>query len=93
MLEQAENKLVVIEFYASWCGPCKMVAPFFEKMAEDYINTVVFLKVDVDENEEVSKDFGISCMPLFIFMKNKIKIDEFAGTNLDCLKELIEKYK
>jgi len=54
---------------------------------------VVFLKVDVDECEEVATDYNISCMPTFILLKNSEKVDEFSGANADKLKELIEQNK
>ncbi|XP_021944684.1 thioredoxin-2 [Folsomia candida] len=87
-LKDAGNKLVVVDFYATWCGPCKMVAPKLEEMAALFTD-VIFLKVDVDENEEVASEYGISCMPTFIFIKNGEKVSEFSGANADKIKELI----
>jgi len=92
-LKEAGSKLVVIDFYAVWCGPCKMIAPKLEEFAQQMMADVVFLKVDVDECEEVATDYNISCMPTFILVKNGEKIDEFSGANAEKLKELIEKNK
>ncbi len=50
-LESAGSKLVVVDFFATWCGPCKMIAPLLDKLSEEMAAEVVFLKVDVDENE------------------------------------------
>lgn len=91
-LEEAGTKLVVIDFMATWCGPCKMIAPQIEKMAEEF-QDVVFLKVDVDDNEDIASSFQVTCMPTFILLKNKAKIEEFSGANHEKLKELIIKHK
>jgi len=91
-LQEAGNKLVVVDFFATWCGPCKMIAPKLQKMSEE-MKEVVFLKVDVDENEEIATEYKVSAMPTFVFIKNKSKIDEFAGANEAKLKELISKHK
>ncbi len=72
-LKDAGNKLIVVDFYATWCGPCKMISPKLEEMAQQF-SDVIFLKVDVDENEEVASEYGISCMPTFIFIKNGEKV-------------------
>ena len=72
-LTAAGGKLVVIDFFATWCGPCKMIAPKIEQMAGSMAN-VVFLKVDVDEAEDVAQEYNISAMPTFIFLKNGAKV-------------------
>jgi thioredoxin 1 len=91
-LKNAGTKLVVVDFYATWCGPCKHIAP---KIAELATNTpdVVFLKVDVDEVEELASEYNISCMPTFLFLKNGEKVEEFSGANEEKIKDLVEKLK
>lgn len=91
-LVAAGDKLVVVDFTAQWCGPCKAMAPKFAKMAEEN-KDVVFLKVDVDDAPDVSEECGIKCMPTFIFYKNGEKVDEFSGANEDSLKEKVAKLK
>lgn len=54
-LEEAASKLVVVDFFATWCGPCKMISPAIEQMSNDLRDDVIFLKVDVDENEVAIK--------------------------------------
>ena len=88
----AGDKLVVVDFYATWCGPCKIIAPQLEEM-DKTMDDVVFLKVDVDEAEEVAQEYNISAMPTFIFFKNGKKIDDFMGANSDKLKDMIKKHK
>uniref|UniRef100_A0A7N8X6T2 Thioredoxin n=1 Tax=Mastacembelus armatus TaxID=205130 RepID=A0A7N8X6T2_9TELE len=88
------DKLVVVDFSATWCGPCKKIAPEYEDLSKKPENkNVVFLKVDVDEAEDVSTDCGISCMPTFHFYKNGKKVDEFSGANLTTLIEKLEKLR
>ncbi|XP_050023553.1 thioredoxin-like [Dermacentor andersoni] len=92
-LEEAGDKLVVVDFYATWCGPCKMIEPFLKQQSEILSDVVIFLKVDVDENEEVASRYDISCMPTFLFIKNKEKLDEISGANQDMIKEMLAKHK
>jgi len=86
------DKLVVVDFTASWCGPCQRIAPVFAKLAEE-MPDVVFVKVDVDENEEVASDCGISAMPTFQFYKSGAKVHEFSGASEGKIKEAIAKHK
>ncbi|XP_070562922.1 thioredoxin-like [Ptychodera flava] len=87
-LKAAGDKLVVVDFSAAWCGPCKTISPKFKAMASEFPN-IVFLKVDVDENAETAESCGISCMPTFHFYKNGAKVNEFSGANADKLRELL----
>ena len=68
---------MVIDFYATWCGPCKMIAPQIEEMSNTMDN-IVFLKVDVDEAEDVAQEYNITAMPTFLFIKNGSKVSCLA---------------
>ncbi|KAL9950635.1 hypothetical protein ACROYT_G043162 [Oculina patagonica] len=92
-LKDAGSKLVVIDFYADWCGPCKIIAPKVEQMSTVEFPDVCFAKVNVDENSETTEAEGISAMPTFKLYKDGKKIDELTGANEAKLKELIQKYK
>lgn len=92
-LESAGNKLVVIDFYATWCGPCKMIAPKIDTMAVQLKDEVVFLKVDVDETDDIAAEYSIEAMPTFILIKNKNVVEKFSGANEAKLKELIDRLK
>jgi len=83
-----DNALVVVDFTASWCGPCKFIGPKFDEMESKYTN-VKFIKVDVDENEETSAAVGISAMPTFFFYKNGEKVGEVVGASAEKLEQLI----
>lgn len=77
--------LVVIDFTATWCGPCKMIAPVYEKMQEEFPG-VVFAKIDVDANEEATQLCGVTAMPTFQFYKGGQKVGELKGANADGLR-------
>ena len=91
-LADAGGKLVVVDFTASWCGPCQRIAPVFTQLAEE-MPDVVFVKVDVDENEEVAQQCGISSMPTFQFYKSGKKVHEFSGASAEKIKEAIATHK
>ncbi|WAR23201.1 THIO-like protein [Mya arenaria] len=88
-LSAAAGKLMVVDFTASWCGPCKMIAPGLSQEYDD----VVFYKVDVDENSETSESQKISCMPTFKLYKNGAVVDTLEGADKDELKAMIVKNK
>lgn len=74
-----DDKLVVVDFWATWCGPCKMIAPLLEDIATEYSDTVKITKVDVDSNNTVAAKFGIMSIPSLIFFKNGEEIDRVIG--------------
>merc|ERR1719362_1520826 len=84
--------LVVVDFTASWCPPCKAISPVVDAMAEEH-KDVVFVKVDVDENNETAESCGISCMPTFQFYRDGVKIHELQGANQDALKQQVKEWK
>ena len=90
-LKDAGDKLVVVDFTATWCGPCQRIAPVFVKLAEE-MPEVIFVKVDVDENEETSAACGISCMPTFQFYKGGEKVHEFSGASEEKIREALAQY-
>jgi len=79
--------LMVIDCWAPWCGPCHMIAPTIEEMAKDYVGKVVFGKLNVDENPEISRRFEILGIPTLLIMKNAKEVDRIVGV---APKQLIE---
>lgn len=70
---------LVVDFWATWCGPCRMVAPIISEMAEKYDGKIVVGKCDVEESEELAAQFGIRNIPTVIFMKNGEVVDKLVG--------------
>ena len=91
-LTKAGNKLVVIDFFAIWCGPCNLINPKFEEISQKMKKTVVFISVDVDQSLDIAEKFHISAMPTFYFMKNKQNITKMIGSDVEHLQKLIDKY-
>lgn len=91
-LENAGSNLVVIDFFASWCGPCKMIAPKVEELSKE-MTDVIFIKVDVDELPDVAAQYEIISMPTFVFIKGGKVLDSFPGANYEKLKLTIQKHK
>ena len=86
-----ENNNVIIDFYATWCGPCKLLAPVFESVASEKEN-VTFVKVDVDEARELAELFGISSIPTVVYIKNeKMALRELGFKPKNVILENIEK--
>ncbi|KAI8621876.1 thioredoxin-like protein [Chytriomyces sp. MP71] len=82
------SKLTVVDFTATWCGPCKAVAPRFEALAAKFSNCS-FIKVDVDEQKDIAQQYGVRAMPTFMLFKSGKKLDEVVGADIGKVERLV----
>jgi thioredoxin 1 len=73
------DKVVMIDFWATWCGPCRMVGPLVEELSNEYQGKAVVGKLDVDSNPEISMKFGIRNIPTILYVKNGEVVDKLVG--------------
>ena len=77
--EKTNNGVTFTDFWATWCGPCRMQSPVIEQLAEEMGDKVFFSKVDVDANQETAAKFGIMSIPTFILFKNGNEVKKIIG--------------
>ncbi|MEW6603149.1 MAG: thioredoxin [Thermoproteota archaeon] len=77
--EVAKYPIMLIDFWAPWCGPCRIVSPIIEQLAKEYSGKVAFGKVNVDENQMISASFGIQSIPTMMIFKNGKAVDVMIG--------------
>ena len=73
------NLPLVVDFWATWCGPCRMIAPVIEEQAKEYDGRIVVGKCDVEENDDIAMEFGIRNIPTILFFKNGQVVDKMVG--------------
>ncbi|KAK7280701.1 hypothetical protein RJT34_25768 [Clitoria ternatea] len=85
------KKLIVVDFTASWCGPCRFIAPLLAEIAKN-TPEVIFLKVDVDELKTVAEEWSIEAMPTFLFLKEGNLVDKVVGAQKEELELTLAKH-
>ena len=90
-VDETKEGLVLVDFWATWCGPCRMQAPILEQLAEEYDeDRLKILKMDVDENPNTAREFGIMSIPTLLFKKDGQVVKQVAGVHRkEQLKEII----
>lgn len=85
------EKPVLVDFWAEWCGPCKMIAPILEEVAQEYGNKVIFAKVNIEENTKIAPKFNIRGIPtLLIFKQGKVVATQVGALSKAQLKSFID---
>jgi thioredoxin 1 len=88
---QIESGVTLVDFSATWCGPCKMLAPVLEGLSSEMEGKVNFIKVDVDQSSDLASEFQISSVPTMIIFKDSQKVDQLVGfLPKEKIKEVIE---
>ena len=87
----AEHKRVIVQFTATWCGPCKRISPYFEKLSSEF-DTIKFIKVDVDECQIIAERYGVSAMPAFIAFVDGQNVDHIMGAHEKTLRQFVENH-
>jgi len=94
LLKDFPDKIIVIDFWAEWCAPCKLFAPILAKAHEEYSIDFIFVKINVDENPMIAQYFGITSIPTTLFIKGEHILRKFLGAvNFEVLKQILEKLK
>jgi thioredoxin 1 len=91
---ETNDGLVLVDFWAPWCGPCKMIAPVLEELDQEIGDTAKVVKVDVDDNQETAGKYGVMSIPTLIVMKNGEKVDQVVGFQpKEALVDLLKKHQ
>ena len=94
LLAEYPDKIIVIDFWAVWCGPCMAFAPVFEKLQQEFSGNFIFAKVNVDEIGSIAQRFGITGIPTTLFIKEEKVIQKVVGSmNYNGMKQIIDKLK
>lgn len=91
--KETSEGLVLVDFWADWCGPCKMVAPVLEEIDSEMSEKVQIAKLDVDENQETAGEYGVMSIPTLLLFKDGNVVDQVVGFQpKEALVELIDKH-
>ena len=94
LLKDYSGHPIIIDFWAVWCGPCIFFAPIFKKLQEEFQNDFIFVKVNVDENNDIARKYGITGIPTTLFIKNEEVINQIVGAmNYEGMKQVLAKLK
>ena len=88
-IDSAKGGLVVVDFWATWCGPCRRIAPFYEDLSRKYEH-VLFLKVDADECPDIVEKWMVRAFPSFLFFKDGLKAGEVKGADANGIEQQIQ---
>jgi len=91
--ESIKEGVVVVDFFANWCGPCKMLAPIFEELSNEMEGKTQFIKVDVDQSVDIAREYGVQSIPTMAILKDGKPVETMVGfLPKDVIKSNIENY-
>ena len=92
LVEDNNKELIVVDFYAKWCGPCRMLGPVIEEVCDE--NNVTLYKVNTDENQQLAQKHGVMALPTVLFFRNGDEIERFVGFRpKEDIQEILNQYK
>ncbi|OGN61985.1 MAG: thioredoxin [Chlamydiae bacterium RIFCSPHIGHO2_12_FULL_49_11] len=87
----SREKIVIVDFFADWCGPCRQLSPILEEISDEFSSRVDIYKVDVGQEADLARTFEVLSIPTVLFFKNGKKVDEFVGLrDKDSIVEMIQ---
>ncbi|MEH6571199.1 MAG: thioredoxin, partial [Halioglobus sp.] len=93
LIEESNNRPVVVDFWADWCEPCKVLMPMLEKIANEYQGAFLLAKVNADEQQAITQQFGVRSLPTVMVIQNGQPVDGFAGAQPETeVRKMLEKY-
>jgi putative thioredoxin len=93
LIEESHSRPVVVDFWADWCAPCKVLMPLLEKIANEYRGAFLLAKVNADEQQMITQQFGVRSLPTVMVMQNGQPVDGFAGAQPEAqVRQMLEKY-
>ena len=92
LVKENKGELIVVDFYANWCGPCRMLGPIIEEVCDN--NNIKLYKVNTDDNQQLAKQNGVMALPSVLFFRDGEEIDRFVGFRPhEAIQEIIDQYK
>ncbi|MEM8563676.1 MAG: thioredoxin [Pseudomonadota bacterium] len=93
LIEESHKRPVVVDFWADWCEPCKVMMPLLEKIADEYQGAFLLAKVNADQEQAITQQFGVRSLPTVMVMQNGQPVDGFAGAQPETqVRQMLEKY-